>query len=98
MLDLVLNKSLKEETSPHFRNKGEEDFTLKDKIVNHMDRKIHAAIEADELATYDIQVQTIFHLLKGDVKSFFTAQAFKKVFDPQHPEGYLTDVALRLAS
>ena len=73
MLDLVLNKSLKEEPSPAFKNKGEENFTPKDKIVNLMERKIHAAIEVDELATYDIQVQTTFHLLKGDVKSFFTA-------------------------
>jgi hypothetical protein len=43
MLDLVLNKSLKEEPSPAFKNKGEENFTPKDKIVNLMERKIHAA-------------------------------------------------------
>lgn len=36
--------------------------------------------------------------MKGDVKSFFTAQHFKKILDPNHPEGYLTDIALRLVS
>lgn len=56
MLDLVLNKGLKEEPSPAFKNKGEENFALKDKIDNLLERKIHAAIEVDELATYDIQV------------------------------------------
>jgi hypothetical protein len=40
----------------------------------------------------------MFHLMKGDIKGFFTAQSFKKVLDPQNPEGYLTDVALRLVS
>ena len=98
MLDLVLNKGLKEEPDPTFKNKGEESFAPKDKIVNYIDRKIHTAIEVDELATYDIQVQTLFHLMKGDVKGFFTAQSFKKVLDPTNPEGYLNDVALRLVS
>ena len=36
--------------------------------------------------------------MKGDIKGFFTAQSFKKVLYPQNPEGYLTDVALRLVS
>jgi hypothetical protein len=54
MLDLVLNKGLREEPAPAFKNKGEENFAAKDKIVNLLDRKIRAEIEVDELATYDI--------------------------------------------
>jgi hypothetical protein len=71
---------------------------MRDKMRTFIESKVVAACELNEIASHDVQVKTIFNLMQGDVKSCFTAQQFKKVLDPQHPEGYLGDVALRLVS
>jgi hypothetical protein len=99
MLDRVMNHHVKTEQSvAALKNKGEENFTAKDKLANILDRKFLTAFEVEDVAQYDVQVQTIFYLMKGDVKAYFTAQQFKKVFDHANPEGYLADVALRFVS
>ena len=74
MIDIVLNKSpkLHNASSPKI-NKGEENFSVKDKLANFMERKIETTLELEDLAQVDIQVQTIYYLMRGDVKSFFTA-------------------------
>lgn len=41
MIDIVLNKNIKvEHTEPTFKNKGEENFSVKDKLSSFIERKI----------------------------------------------------------
>lgn len=46
---------------------------MRDKMKTFIELKVVAACELDEIASHDVQVKTIFNLMQGDVKSFFTA-------------------------
>ena len=57
MIDLVLNKSPKiQRMQPKYKNKGEDDFSTKDKLANLLEKKVETAIEVQEIAQHEIQV------------------------------------------
>jgi len=50
MINLVLNKSPQLERKATFVNKGEENFSAKDKLANFIERKMETTLEVEELA------------------------------------------------